>query len=294
MDASVAVKVADLDRAAAATPRHGGVLADLGAGTGAVARALADGAAATLRPDRVVAVDRSPTLLSHAAAHTRADRHDRVHLVGGDLTSPPLAPASLHAAVLCSVLHEVHSYQGYRRDAVDTAVAAAVAALRPGGVLLVRDGVAPDDPDRPVWLTGTAQTLATLARFARDFRGLDPDDQRGVAVEWRDVAGRSWARLRLHDAAEFLSKKDYHTNWAAEVCEEFGVWPLGGWADALTRAGLTVTHREAYANPWVVANRYDPACLLAADHGGDPGPTLPWPSTTCVLAGRRGPPPRPR
>ena len=110
----------------------------------------------------------------------------------------------------------------------------------------------------------------------------------GVRFEERELEGRKWFLLSMHDASEFLSKKDYLKNWDIEVNEEFGTFTLEEWKEELEAAGYRVVE-----GPLVCervdqkTNRYDGKVWLHADLGDRPGELLPFPDTTCVIVGEK-------
>src|SRR5262249_15606676 len=120
----------------------------------------------------------------------------------------------------------------------------------------------------------------------------------GVRFEERDVAGQRWFVLGLHEANEFLSKKDYLENWAIEVNEEFGVFTLAEWRQELAALGYRVLEARSYLNPWILENRYRGRVWLHADAGGEPGDEIPFPDTTAVIVAASmpvgAPPPTPK
>lgn len=107
---------------------EGLVVADLGCGPGDFAAGLARAGV------RVIAIDREPAMLEVAAR--QLDGLSSAELRRGDLTAPPLAASEIDVAVFHLVLHLVH--------APEQALAAAAAALRPGGAVVVLDMIAHD------------------------------------------------------------------------------------------------------------------------------------------------------
>ena len=94
-----------------------------------------------------------------------------------------------------------------------------------------------------------------------------------------------WFVLGLHEANEFLSKKDYLENWAIEVNEEFGVFTLAQWQGELEALDYRVLEARSYVNPWILEHRYRGRVWLHADRGDRPGVELPFPHTTAVIVG---------
>jgi hypothetical protein len=126
-----------------------------------------------------------------------------------------------------------------------------------------------------------AETEERFRRFSQDFKGKAALP--GVRFRERRVDGQTWFVLSLHEANEFLSKKDYLRNWAIEVNEEFGVFTLPQWRRELRALGYRVLVARSYLNPWILENRYRGQLWLHADTRTGPGAEVPFPDTTAVL-----------
>lgn len=263
MDASLRQKLDDLARWIAP-----GCIVDKGCGTGMLLVELS-----RLFPDsRLVGVDLSREFLRRCDENTYAT--DDVDLVFGNVIDRNVPPGSATSVVYSSVMHEVHSYSGYRREEVNRALGNAFTELAPGGRVLVRDGVSPPSSS---WRlkTLTRQAHDTFERFAREFKhGEGAPHER---------LGDELVRLTSHLANEFLCKKDYLKNWHIEVHEEYGTHTLEGWGAALERAGFVPLHLHALVNPWIAEHRYRGQVELSDDAGAP----LPWPATNCVVVGQK-------
>lgn len=235
-----------------------------------------------------------------------------VHFHQRNITQPLFQPDSIDTTICNSTLHELWSYN----DGAATMrayLAEKFRQSRPGGRLLIRDVVGPEEKARPVflWLNdadgsnadphATFATPAALAahlerlstharflRFARDFH--HPIDA-GTPI---DGPGGKGFLLPLADAVEFITKKDYTANWASEMHERFAFWDFGEWKAALTVAGFRVLENpnqpaqssRVYTNPWIVEKRWQGKVALYAP-SGDGWEALPWPPTTVILAGEK-------
>ena len=104
---------------------RGQVIADLGCGTGDTLEHLAP------RVDRVIGVDREPTMLD--VARTRLARFDNVELREGEVESPPLQPKEIDLALMNLVLHLM--------EAPEEALTATAEALQSGGRVIILDMV---------------------------------------------------------------------------------------------------------------------------------------------------------
>jgi ubiquinone/menaquinone biosynthesis C-methylase UbiE len=113
--------------------RLGGRLIDLGCGTGRWAIPLAERTGC-----QVVGLDRSPEMLEKARAK---DREGRVTWVAGDVEHLELEPSSFDCAFLCLMMHHIEDHLGTFRGVLRI--------LRPGGVILVRQGTLEQIVDDP-------------------------------------------------------------------------------------------------------------------------------------------------
>jgi SAM-dependent methyltransferase len=275
MDASMAVKIQDICPWVV-----GNYIVDKGCGTGTLLIHLSN-----LHPQaQIFGMDLSRDLL-HRSEGQHYPNHN-VAVVMGNIIHKRFAEGTVSTIIFSSVMHEVYSYNRYDRNQIRLALKNALSELMVGGRIIIRDGVKPKDGDKFVWLRcQDAQLEERFCKFAREFKGKSAKP--GVAYEERVVDGATHFRMTLHEANEFLSKKDYLTNWAMEVNEEFGVWTTDEWAKELTDLGYRMVHCDSYLNPWIEENRYEGQVWLYADAGGKPGERLPYPDTTGVIVAEK-------
>lgn len=194
-------------------------------------------------------------------------------------------PNSMNTVHTSSLTHEIESYGG-RADLLRF-IENRHSELVPGGVWINRDVVGPQDGERAVllWLNDAdAQTEAAtdtpdlrqqlaatttkglFERFAREFRAGMGD---GIRFEWVERGGKTFARLSLNDAMEFISKKDYHDNWQSEMHERFCFWNYEDWQMQLRQAGFSIAPvSRAYPNQWLIENRYRGHVALYSEENG--------------------------
>lgn len=235
-----------------------------------------------------------------------------VHFFHRNLFDRIFETDSIDTTLCNSTLHEIWSY-GDGEKSVRRYLGEKFHQLRPGGRLLIRDVVGPEDGDSEVLLfcadndgqnlpadelsahrgreADWLQSLSTRSRFqlfAKDFLG----GRRPFAFAEVQRNGQTLFRLTLRQAAEFLSKKDYADNWSSEMNEEFCFWSFSKWKSVLGEIGFRVLENpnnpsegsRAYTNPWVVEHRYrDRVKLLQAN-----GTQCDWPPTNMVLIAEKG------
>lgn len=275
MDASMAVKIQDICRWIV-----GNYIVDKGCGTGTLLIHLSN-----LHPKaQIVGMDLSRDLLHRSEGQHYANHN--VAVVMGNIIHKRFAEGTVSTIIFSSVMHEVYSYNGYDRNQIRLALKNAWLELMVGGRVIIRDGVKPKDGDKLVWLKcKDAELEERFRKFAREFKGKSAKP--GFAYEERVFDGATHFRVTLHEANEFLSKKDYVVNWAMEVNEEFGVWTTDEWAEEFTALGYRMVHCESYLNPWIEENRYEGHAWLFADEGGELGARLPYPHTTGVIVAEK-------
>jgi SAM-dependent methyltransferase len=230
-----------------------------------------------------------------------------VHFFHRNLFDRIFDAESIDTTLCNSTLHEIWSY-GDGEKSVRSYLAEKFRQLRPGGRLVIRDVVGPDDGERevllwcsdadgenfpaaefaqhqdrsPAWL----HKLSTRSRFflfAHDFRG-----GHGAFTFTEEPHGnRRTFRLSLRNAAEFLSKKDYTDNWSSEMNEEFCFWNFSKWKQVLAEIGFQVFENpnhaaessRVYTSPWIVEHRHVGHVEILNPDGQSMG----WPPTNMVL-----------
>lgn len=275
MDASMAVKIQDICRWIV-----GNYIVDKGCGTGTLLIHLSN-----LHPEaQIFGMD-----LSREFVHRSEGQHypnHNVAVVMGNIIHKRFAEGTVSTIIFSSVMHEVYSYNGYDRNQIRLALKNAWLELMTGGRIIIRDGVKPKGGDKLVWLRcKDAELEERFRKFAREFKGKSAKP--GFAYEERVFDGVKHFRMTLHEANEFLSKKDYVANWAMEVNEEFGVWTTEEWAEELIALGYRMVHCDSYLNPWIEENRYEGYVWLYADNGGELGEREPYPDTTGVIVAEK-------
>lgn len=201
-----------------------GKIVEVGPGGGVVLDLLE----ARFVDSEILGVDVSSEVIS-ALATRRSQQARRWTVVHADAFALPTicAPGTVATVVFCSILHEIYSYVErpgagrFQLESVRDIVQAAFATLRPGGRIVIRDGVAPPPGIR---------RLRLLAEDARGMLELFAAQFEGRPITYRDLPdGR--VEMDAHDAMEFL----YTYTWGPasfpyEVREQYGVLPYDAYA----------------------------------------------------------------
>ncbi|HEX6095596.1 MAG TPA: class I SAM-dependent methyltransferase [Thermoanaerobaculia bacterium] len=282
MNASMKQKVALTAAHLLATGR----VADMGMGSGEGTFALA-----ALYPSlQVVGVDINPTMVE-LARETHA--LPNLSYVTADIATRCFPDQSLDGVFDSSVLHHVTTFNGYSYEAAANALAAQAAMLKPHGMLIVRDFVAPgegevlldlpandgDDSDAP----RTCATAQLFVRFAREFRRLS--DTPGLPFTELEAPRAGWRRFRVsHRAAvEFVLRKDYRADWDTEILEEYTYFSQPQFEETFAGLGLRIVASTPLWNPWIVRNRWSGRFVIRSGDGDE----LELPPTNYLIAGEK-------
>jgi SAM-dependent methyltransferase len=196
-----------------------GRIVEIGPGGGVVLDLLE----ARFPTSEIIGVDLSREVV--AALETRARANGRRwRVVLGAAES--LAERDVDTVVCCSILHEVYSYTEprFQLASVERVIRAAFAALRPGGRLVIRDGVMPAPATRRIELL-VPEARATFDLYVTQFEGRP--------IRYREL-GHNRVELSAADAMEFL----YTYTWGPasfpyEVRELYGIMTYDDYVRAL-------------------------------------------------------------
>ena len=169
-------------------------------------------------PDsRVIGVDLSREVVSALEGRARANGNRWTVQLGAAEELPKLVPEA-DTVVFCSILHEVYSYTDplFQLSSVAKVVRAAFDVLRPGGRIIIRDGVMPPAGTRRIKMLAT-DVRPTLELYCAQFAGRP--------ITYRELAPDR-VEMSAPDAMEFL----YTYTWGPasfpyEVRELYGILP---------------------------------------------------------------------
>jgi SAM-dependent methyltransferase len=211
-----------------------GLIVEVGPGGGVVLGLLAE----RFPGSKIVGLDASQAVVAAHEARTRGRDVGYEMRLGDAFRLPELfGRGEVSTIVFCSVLHEIFSYvehgdppRRFQLGAVTDLVAASFRALAPGGRLVIRDGVAPNDEPRvlefldPRWREG-------FDLFVRTY------EARAIPFE---EAGPHRVRLSAPDLYEFLTTFTWGPDsFPYEIREQRAVLPRARYVEVLLAACRT-------------------------------------------------------
>ena len=236
-------------------PQRPARIADMGAGSGQLGMAIARLADAT-----VYGVDNHPDALARMS--TTQFQPEGFSAVRGSFADLEVlaGPQGLDAVVCSAVLHEVFSYASATADpsgfldptelwaAWAAAISQSAAALRPGGRLIIRDGVAPDDPHVPAIFSAPDDDAAHLVAA---YQSLSPFAAAALEPVSDEPGNRHWLGDRYAVAQALLTVTWGPDSLPREALELYALDTLSNYQERVLAAAPTLrpVHAEAYTQP---------------------------------------------
>ncbi|MBL9014913.1 MAG: methyltransferase [Myxococcales bacterium] len=201
----------------------GGTIVEIGPGGGVVLDLLE----ARFPQAEIIGVDLSREVVAALESRAASGGHRWKIVLGAAEDLAALVPAA-DTVVFCSILHEVYSYTEpkFQLASVERVVRAAFDILRPGGRLLIRDGVMPPPGTRRIRLIAP-DVRPVLDLFCAQFEGR--------RITYRELSPDR-VEMSAPDAMEFL----YTYTWGPasfpyEVRELYGILPYDEYVASLIR-----------------------------------------------------------
>lgn len=267
----------------------GGRIVEGGPGSGVVTKLIRQAF-----PDSTIdAVDISDDMIKRLHEEFAGDPN--VHVVKHDIVGYDpgfLADSWVHV----SNIHEVFSVGGYK--AIFSMLRNEYRHTRPGGVIVIRDGVQPS-PETVFVKPKTDFAVDRFFKFVEGFKAVrDVKYQLGFinpeTLRWRPAGsgakmelGKSFIRMHSWDASELFSKYHYpEINLPVELTERFGIWTLEAYKKALENVGYKITHAETYLLQYLLENRYSVDFDYFRLKNGILS-NAPYPPSTMILVGEK-------
>ncbi|MBV8760099.1 MAG: methyltransferase domain-containing protein [Deltaproteobacteria bacterium] len=173
----------------------------------------------------IIGVDLSREVIAALESRAKAGKH-RWRVVLGAAEQLPELAHDVDTVIFCSILHEVFSYATppFSMAAVERVLRAAYASLRPGGRIVIRDGIRPPDATRRITFVAP-DARSTFDLYVAQFEGR--------RMEYKDLA-ENRVELSAADAMEFL----YTYTWGPasfpyEVRELYGIMTYNAYVHSL-------------------------------------------------------------
>ncbi len=182
--------------------------------------------------------------------------------------------------VFSSILHEIFSYTETERgrfeiSSVEQALRNAYDSLRPGGRIVIRDGVKSPVDDSTITVTFKDPAgIAFFRNYERDFQGLKDIPDRKIVVD--EAAGKVTACTNY--AREFLYTYTWgQESYAHEVQEQFGYYTIGEFRAFFEQLGAKIIRCEAFLEPGYVTH-LSPKVELSVDT---------YPDSNCIVVAEK-------
>lgn len=246
-----------------------------------------------------------------------------VHFHQRNLLEKVFHDNTIDTTICNSTTHELWSYAN-QKDSLMGYLQKKYNQTSFGGRLVIRDVVGPENKDEEIYmklsdtdgsnedifkqcnhrdeLSEHLSGLSTSARFLRfseeylkemRMKGARSLDSKIIYKE-EIINGQKYFVLKLKDAIEFITKKDYVDNWNSELNEEFAYWSFSEWKDILNEIGFDILENpndlklgsREYTNPWIVENRWvnKVEFFRKKDDGLE---LMPFPATNMVLVAEK-------
>jgi SAM-dependent methyltransferase len=262
-----------------------GKVVDVGCSTGSLVRLLSK----EFNESDVIGVE--ATRKFYEFCRSQEYPNPNVFFYRRNITDQNFKENSINTFIYSSILHEIYSYIG--EPTLHTVLKNSLAQLAPGGHVIIRDVVGPENPDKEVymWLRdddgvsiGDPHVLSTYAKFFRFVKDFLP---RKISYREETLNEKKYIYLRLQDAYEFMSKKNYTDNWDSEMHEEFGFYSFSKWQNLLQEMGYEIAHgSRTFLNPHILEHSYQGNVALFTRHGDELVPE-PYPPTNMILVGEK-------
>lgn len=208
-----------------------------------------------------------------------------------NITDQNFKENTINTFIYSSILHEVYSYLG--EDVLNTVLQNTYNQLELNGRIVIRDVVGPEEPDKEVYMElidtdgASKGDITKLSTYRKFFRFAEDFLPRKIKYEEVTTGSRKIIKLRIQDAYEFMSKKNYTDNWASEMHEEFGFYSYSVWCKKLEQFEFKITAgSKPFTNPYIVEHSYQDKVTLFTFKDGRLIDEA-YPPTNMVLVGEK-------
>lgn len=170
---------------------------------------------------QILGIDISENVIETLEAKKQNENHSWSVFKGNALSLvDSFAPNSIDTIIYSSIIHELYSYISYEgkcfnQQTIKTALQSAFDVLKPGGRMIIRDGIMSEDKEaKRIIRFKTDDGIPFLIQYAKDFKG------RKISYK---IKSENEVIMPLNDSMEFLYTYTWGTeSYAHEVNEQFG------------------------------------------------------------------------
>jgi len=277
--------------------KSGAIIVDVGSGTGDVAEV----AAQIFRDAHVIGVDIATDLIRPAY-----DNRSLVSYLRADGTKQNFNDNSLDIKIYGTIGHEIESFGG--KGKMKEALAASYRELKPGGILIVRDFLQPDDKN-PWYLQllenhgcnnvqdatrdgkidySLLTKEALLKEFQKDFN-VHRQHKSGPAFSYQVIHkdGQRYLKILPKWAHEFVLRKDYTANYLNEKEEEYLYWTASSGIAAMKAEGFVDVTYITDPNTYIKETRINNKVKIFRPGRGGSMQELQYPDTHALWIARK-------
>lgn len=170
---------------------------------------------------QILGIDISENVIETLEAKKQNENHSWSVIKGNALSLvDSFGPNSIDTIIYSSIIHELYSYipfegKCFNQQTIKAALESAFEVLKPGGRMIIRDGIMSDDKKaKRIIRFKTDDGLPFLIQYAKDFKG------RKISYE---MQSDNEVMMPINDSMEFLYTYTWGTeSYAHEVNEQFG------------------------------------------------------------------------
>ncbi len=275
-----------------------GRIVDIGCGPGALIKLLAEND--NLRESDIYGIEAARALFEECTYRkNRGDfANENVFFYQRNILSGTIfARNSINTFITMALTHEIFSYQG--KEKLKKLMSQIYSQLAHGSRWINVDVVGPENKNEIVYMKLNKKdgrntdwnkkfpasqqnklksyldgmsTFAKFLRFETDFRTAEREKAKYKFIK---MGGTEYVKIKLEDACEFLSKKDYTDNWYSELHERFCFFSYSDWKKLYEQSGFRIIEDRANVengsreikNNWIIENRWKNAVELFRKFG---------------------------
>lgn len=194
---------------------------------------------------------------------------------------------SFDTIVCCSILHEVYSYGDPTNgilslDSLIESLQEFYKLLKPGGRLIIRDGVMPTEWDKTVTVRLKNQDAVRYLEMYKETAPFYSDESSMRKVSFKKLSEFEYS-MNLASAMEFL----YTLTWGWESSERetqelYGVFAENDYCEKLKEIGFSIQHSEQYLQPEYPEHLLPVSEILDAE-----GNIMEFPSSNMIIVAEK-------